>query len=202
MIKQKIASTMIDFFKKQLLTDSQIEELLANSETFDVKKRTVLLNEKEKCNTIYFMHSGVLRAGIHDDDGKDWTHSFYVTEGLRWVSLTSNLLLQQPSDYFIEVLEDARVTAFQIEYFRKLRRSDMQWARFFNCQLMMAFSYLEKKNINHIKFSPEKRYLNFMESYPQLVQTIPQHYIASYIGIAPESLSRIRKRIQDNVLQN
>ena len=78
----------------------------------------------------------------------------------------------------------------------------MAWATFFNCQLMKTFRYLEEKSINTIKLSPEKRYINFVESYPRLVQNIPQHYIASYIGVAPESLSRIRKRIQDGALQN
>jgi CRP-like cAMP-binding protein len=193
---------MIDFLKKEQLTDSQIKQLLEGSETFDVKKRTILLKEKEKSNTIYFVHSGVLRAGVHDGDAKDWTHCFFAPEGLRWVGLTSNNLLKRSSDCFIEVLEDAKITAFSIDSFRELRRSNMVWATFFNCQLMKTFRYLEEKGINTIKLSPEKRYIHFVESYPRLVQNIPQHYIASYIGVAPESLSRIRKRIQDSALQN
>jgi CRP-like cAMP-binding protein len=193
---------MIDFLKKEQLTDSQIKQLLEGSETFDVKKRTILLKEKEKSNTIYFVHSGVLRAGVHDGDAKDWTHCFFSPEGLHWVGLTSNNLLKRSSDCFIEVLEDAKITAFSIETLRELRRSNMAWATFFNCQLMKTFRFLEEKSINTIKLSPEKRYINFVESYPRLVQNIPQHYIASYIGVAPESLSRIRKRIQDGALQN
>jgi CRP-like cAMP-binding protein len=193
---------MIDFLKKEQLTDSQIKQLLEGAETFEVKKRTILLKEKEKSDTIYFVHSGVLRAGIHDTDAKDWTHCFFAPEGLHWIGLTSNNFLKRSSDCFIEVLEDAKLTAFSMDYLRGLRRSNIMWANFFNCQLMKTFRFLEEKTIDAIKLSPEKRYINFVEAYPKLVQNIPQHYIASFIGIAPESLSRIRKRIQDSALQN
>jgi CRP-like cAMP-binding protein len=191
---------MIHFLKKQRLTEAQITELLANSETFNVKKRTILLKEGDTCSHIYFVHSGILRAGIHDEETKDWTQCFYSSETLRWAGLSSNCLLRKPSDYFIEVLEDAQITAFPVHHFRQLRQSNLEWARFFECQLMTVFNYLERKSINHFKFTPEKRYLVFMETYPQIVQSIPQHYIASYIGIVPESLSRIRKRLNENAV--
>jgi CRP-like cAMP-binding protein len=193
---------MIDFLKKEQLTDSQIKQLLEGSETFDAKKRTILLKEKEKSTTIYFVHSGVLRVGVHDEDAKDWTHCFFTPEGLRWVGLTADNLMKRSSSCFLEVLEDSKITAFSIDYIRELRRSNLEWANFFNCQLMKTFRFLETKTIDTIKLSPEKRYINFVEAYPKLVQNIPQHYIASFIGVAPESLSRIRKRIQDSALQN
>jgi CRP/FNR family transcriptional regulator, anaerobic regulatory protein len=186
---------MIDFLKKQRLSETQISELLSKSEIIDTKKKTILLKEGEICTHIYFVQSGILRAAVHDEDSRDWTHCFYSPEGLTWAGLSSNSLLQRPSDYFIEVLEDAKIIAFPVTYFRELRRSNMQWARFFQCQLMDTFHYLEQKSIKQVKFSPEKRYLAFTKMYPKLVQSIPQHYIASYIGVLPESLSRIRKRL-------
>jgi CRP-like cAMP-binding protein len=189
---------MIDFLKKEELTEAQITELLAKSETYEVKKRTILLKENEVSNQVLFVHSGILRTGIHDEDAKDWTHCFYSQEGQRWVGLSANNLLQRPSNYFIEVLEDAKITAFPVEHFRLLRRSDLQWGRFFNCQLMKASHYLEQKEINNIKLSPEKRYVEFIKNNLIISQAIPQHYIASYIGIAPESLSRIRRRLNES----
>jgi CRP-like cAMP-binding protein len=186
---------MIDFLKKQRLSETQISELLSKSEIIDTKKKTILLKEGEIGTHIYFVQSGILRAAVHDEDKRDWTHCFYSPEGLMWAGLSSNCLLQKPSDYFIEVLEDAKIIAFPVAYFRELRRSNMQWARFFNCQLMDSFQYLEQKSIRQVKFSPEKRYMDFTAKYPKLVQSIPQHYIASYIGVLPESLSRIRKRL-------
>jgi CRP-like cAMP-binding protein len=191
---------MISYLKKHHLTETQIAEFLANSETFSVKKRTILLQEGDVCQYIYFVHKGVLRAGIHDEETKNWTQSFYASEGLRWAGLSSDCLCQLPSDYFIEVLEDAKITAFPVAHFQKLRESNTAWAAFFNRQLMHVFKYLEQKNINHFKYDPEKRYLVFTEDYPQIVQSIPQHYIASYIGVVPESLSRIRKRLNESVI--
>ncbi len=190
---------MIDFLKKQGLNEAQIDELLSISETFNVRKKVILLREKEVSSRIYFIHSGVLRAGFQDEETKDWTHCFYTAEGLRWAGLSSNALLYKPSEYFIEVLEDARITSFPLDHFRQLRRSNKAWARFFQCQLLDAFSNLEQKCINQYKYSPEKRYLDFIETNPQVFQSIPQHYIASYIGIVPESLSRIRKRLNIQV---
>jgi CRP/FNR family transcriptional regulator, anaerobic regulatory protein len=186
---------MIDFLKKQRLSETQICELLSKSETIEAKKKTILIKEGDIGTHIYFVKSGILRAAVHDEDRRDWTHCFYSPEGLMWAGLSFNCLLQKPSDYFIEVLEDAKIIAFPVAYFRELRRSNMQWARFFNCQLMETFHYLEQKSIRQVKFTPEKRYQDFTEKYPQLVQSIPQHYIASYIGVLPESLSKIRKRL-------
>jgi CRP-like cAMP-binding protein len=191
---------MIDFLKKQRLSETQIRELLSKSEIIDIKKKTILLKEGDICTRIYFVQNGILRAAVHDQDSRDWTHCFYSPEGLMWAGLSSNSLLQKPSDYFIEVLEDAKIIAFPVSHFRELRKSNMQWARFFQCQLMDIFHYLEQKSIQQVKFSPEKRYQVFTEKYPKLVQSIPQHYIASYIGVLPESLSRIRKRLNVYVL--
>ncbi len=191
---------MINFLKKQGLTEAQIVELLGNSETLYLKKRTILLKEKDIGRQVYFVKSGILRAGIHEEETKDWTHFFYSSEGLMWAGLSSNALLQKPSDYFIEVLEDAEVIAFDLNYLRQLRSTSRAWSRFFNCQLMTVFDYLENRNLNQLKYSPEKRYLAFIDTYPKIAQSIPQHYIANYIGVVPESLSRIRKRLNDSVI--
>jgi CRP-like cAMP-binding protein len=191
---------MVNFLKKQRLTAAQIDELMANSKTFVAKKRTILVKEGELCSHIYFVKTGILRAGVHNEETKDWTHCFYSPEGLAWAGLCSNCLLQKPSDYFLEVLEDAEIVAFSATYLRQLRKSNLAWARFFTCQLLRNFDYLQEKNIERLKLTPEKRYLAFMKAYPKIVQSIPQHYIASYLGIAPESLSRIRKRLNDYAL--
>ncbi len=188
---------MINFLKKHQLSEAQIGEFLLKSETFDAKKRTILLKEGDICQHIYFVQSGILRAGIHDETNKDWTHCFYSPEGLVWAGLATNCMGKKPSEYFIEVLEDAKITAFPVEYIRQLRRKDMFWSRFIMCQIINNLDYLERKNVNQLKFSPEKRYLTFMDMYPKIVQSIPQHYIASYIGVVPESLSRIRKRLNE-----
>jgi CRP/FNR family transcriptional regulator, anaerobic regulatory protein len=191
---------MIHFLRKQRLTEAQIAELMANSETFIAKKRTILVKEGEICKYIYFVQSGILRAGVHDEETKDWTHCFYSSEGLAWAGLSSNCILQKPSDYFLEVLEDAQIVAFSTTYLRELRKSNMAWSSFFTCQLLKNFDYLKEKSIQKLKLTPEKRYLAFMKTHPIITQSIPQHYIASYIGIAPESLSRIRKRLNEYAL--
>jgi CRP-like cAMP-binding protein len=191
---------MIDFLKKQKLTAPQIAELMANSETFSAKKRTILVKEGEICDKIYFVQSGILRAGVHDENSKDWTHCFYSSEGLRWAGVTSTFFSQKPCDYFIEVLENAEITAFSATYLKELRRSTVEWSHIFTCQLLANFDYLQGKSIEKLKLSPERRYKGFTKAYPKLVQSIPQHYIASYLGVAPESLSRIRKRINEYAL--
>ncbi len=186
---------MVDFLKKQQLTNNQISELLANAQILNVKKHTILLKEKEKANRIYFVESGILRSGIHKDESKNCTYCFYSPEGLRWAGLSANSLLRKPSDYFIEVLEDAQIISFDLIYFQKLRHTNLEWANFFQCQLLTVYSYLEQKSVNQLKLSPEERYLAFIETNPTIIKNIPLHYIASYIGVVPESLSRIRRRL-------
>jgi CRP-like cAMP-binding protein len=186
---------MINFLKTQQLSEQQINQLLSKSETLKVPKRTILIKENELCTHIYFMQSGILRAGIHDANNKDWTQSFFHPDGLKWAGLSHKCLHQKNSDFFIEVLEDAEITSFPIAFLRELRHSNPLWARFLNCQVMTVFQFLEQKSMDSVRYSPEKRYLAFSEAHPKIIQNVPLFHVASYLGIAPESLSRIRKRL-------
>lgn len=189
---------MLDFLKKQQLTNAQIAELLVDAQTLYAKKNTILLKEKEKANRIFLLKK-VFYVLVFTTTNQKVGHIVSIHpkgyDGLRWAGLSANSLLRMPSDYFIEVLEDAQIISFNFEYFRKLRLSNLEWASFFQCQLLTVFNYLERKSVNQLKLSPEKRYLAFMEANPTLMKSVPLHYIASYIDVVPESLSRIRRRL-------
>jgi CRP/FNR family transcriptional regulator, anaerobic regulatory protein len=186
---------MIDFLKTQQLSEPYIKQLLANSRTFKVPKRTILLKENNISTHVYFVQSGILRTGIRDANNKEWTQYFFQAEGLRWAGISHKCLNGMESDIFIEVMEDAEITAFPIEFLRELWLSNTQWVKFFNCQMMPTLRFGEQKNIESVKYSPEKRYLDFVETQPQIIQNIPLIHIASYLGMTPESLSRIRKKL-------
>jgi CRP-like cAMP-binding protein len=186
---------MINFLKTQQLSELYIKQLLANSKTYIVPKRTILLEENSICTHIYFVQSGILRTGIRDTNNKEWTQHFFHAEGLRWTCISHKCLNGMESDVFIEVMEDAEITAFPIEFLHELWYSNTEWVRFMNCQMMPVRRLDEQKNIENVKYSPEKRYLDFVETQPEIIQNVPLLHIASYLGMTPESLSRIRKKL-------
>ncbi|MGX5856017.1 Crp/Fnr family transcriptional regulator [Dyadobacter jiangsuensis] len=177
---------------KQTIDESKEWEALSSYFVLrEVAARTVLLREGEISKTMFFIKSGCLRTWINHD-GKEITTQFFF-EGDS-VSSIESFRTNQPSLYNIESLEPCILQTISQRDFQTvinnsaaLRKSfeDRLFARLFQTQ-QLAFSYL--------KNNPEKRYQELIQQYPHIVQRVPQHYIASYLGITAVSLSRIRNR--------
>lgn len=139
-----------------------------------VPENTTLLYEGEVADKIYFIKKGALRLW-NNDDGKDITFQFFF-EG-QIVASYESFHLGKPSIFTIETIENTDLLVLEK---RKLEH------------LLAYTEYF----LSRIKESPEKRYISLLEKRPELVRRVPDHYIASFLGITPVSLSRIKKRIK------
>lgn len=170
----------------------------AFSEILEVKqfkKKAFLLQEGQICSKVSFVNSGCMRL-FYNVDGVENTVQFFFTNS--WHTDYSSFLTGQPTIENMQALEPCEVVQFRKADLYKLYNIYPVFDRVGRVMAENAFLSLSKLNKMLTNEEPEQRYLNLLQQRPELVERIPQHYIASYLGIKPESLSRIRKRIFQN----
>lgn len=184
---------LFDFIAKYVsLTDEEKNAILSLKIFHSVKKGTILLNEGQKSQESYFVLNGCIRTYYVLDDGEEKTTAFYT----EMEALTPPCVITKtPSDYYISCTEDSLLTISNTEMEAEING---KFPKFEIMCRIMAEEMLAKQTIDFDAFknsSPEQRYLNLLQKRPDLIQRVPQHQLASYLGIKPQSLSRLRARI-------
>ncbi len=159
------------------------------------KKKEFLLRESEICNKVTFINSGCIRL-FYNVEGVENTIQFFF--GGSWYTDYASFLTGQPTLENVQALEDCVVVQFKKGDLYELFDTFSIFDRVGRVMAENAFLSLSMLNRMIANEEPQQRYLNLMKQRPNVVEKIPQHYIASYLGIKPETLSRIRKRIMDN----
>lgn len=161
-----------------------------------IKKEDYFLREGEKSTEIGFVVNGLFRSFYIDDKGNDVTKYFYPEKSTLFSYVA--YLTDKMSAYDIQALEDSRVFV--------IKTADLDLIMENNYQLLLLFKKLldevlimkEEHAINFKMMDNVERYQHFTRQYPTLEHKIKQHQLASYLGITPVSLSRIRKRLKIN----
>lgn len=160
-------------------------------EKLSIPARTILLREGEIAQHVYFIQSGCLRMWVNHNGNEITTQFFF--EGKAIASMES-LLSGQPSDFTLESIEPSTVYVMHKEQFLQLIKEDQNFKDWFNSLLLDRFFYYSKHLLSYLKNKPQERYNELLKKHPEILLRIPQHYIASYLGITSVSLSRIRNR--------
>ena len=158
-----------------------------------IKKRQFLLQEGDVCKHLAFVNSGCLREYTVDQRGDEHIIQFAI-EGW-WISDLTSFLSGNPASHNIDALQDSEVLLLDKSARESLFESVPRMERFFRLLLEGNYVATHKRINDALSASAEERYLTFINTYPQLVEQIPQNQIASYLGITPQSLSRIRKEL-------
>jgi len=183
---------LFDFISKYIsLSDDEKSTLLSLDIFHSVKKGTTLLKEGQNSKESYFVLKGCIRT-YYIIDGEEKTTAFYTEMD----ALTPHCVLSKaPSEYFISCVEDSFLTVsnsdMEVEINSKFPKFEIMCKK-------LSEELLAKERFNFDEFktsSPEQRYLNLLQKRPDLIQRVPQHQLASYLGIKPQSLSRLRARI-------
>ncbi len=158
-----------------------------------VRKRQFLLQEGDVCKFIAYVVRGCLRSYSIDDRGEEHVVQFAIEDW--WISDMNSFLTGEASVYNIDALEDSEVLLLDRQSREALLSDVPEFERFF--RLLMEANYIAShKRINDsLSASAEERYVSFLKTYPVFAQRVSQNQIASYLGITPESLSRIRKQL-------
>ncbi len=148
----------------------------------------------ERPQTIGFIISGILRLYYLNDKGDEFTKAFCVENEM--VAAYSALLLEEPSRLFIEALEDTSLLVAPYESYKRISSGHICW-QIINQKMAEALIIKKEKRESALLMDDAaKRYLQFLEDYPGLEGKVKQYYIASYLGITPVSLSRIRSKLK------
>lgn len=183
---------LFDFIAKYItLTEDEKNALLALDIFKTVKKGTVLLKEGQITNESFFVLKGCIRT-YYIIEGEEKTTAFYTEmEGVTPHCVIS----KSPSEYYINCVEDTILTVSNAEMGEEVNR---KFPKFEIMCRLLSEELLAKQQIDFDEFklsSPEQRYLNLLQKRPDLIQRVPQHQLASFLGIKPQSLSRLRARI-------
>ncbi|SKC09324.1 Crp/Fnr family transcriptional regulator [Dyadobacter psychrophilus] len=183
---------LFDFIAKYIsLTDDEKNAIVSLDIFRSFKKGTTLLKEGQRSNDGYFVLKGCIRT-YYIISGEEKTTAFYT----EMEALTPHCVINKaPSEYYISCVEDTILIIstpdMETEMFSK-------FPKFESLCRILGEELLVKQQINFDEFktsSPEQRYLNLLQKRPDLIQRVPQHQLASYLGIKPQSLSRLRARI-------
>ena len=173
----------------------EISDFMSNATLIKCPKKTVLLREGEINRTFYYITKGTFRAGFTDKETVQHARTFFSYDTSPIMMSYGSFIFQKPSLSFLDTIEEGEAWAWSFDFMSHLQETNFKWLRFFKRQVDGTFALREIKEHQMYTFSAEERYLAFLEQSPNLANRIPLHYIASYIGITPEALSRIRKRI-------
>ena len=190
---------MNDRIKQQLskiidLTDEEFDAFISFIKVKKLKRKEIIFREGEVCKYAYFVNKGCLRY-FFTIDGEQHTGQFFFEN--QWYTDYDSFLTGKPSRLTLEALEPSEIFMFQKEDLEKLYVTTPKFERFGRLMAENAFIGLRNRTEMLANQSPEERYLFLMKQRPKLLERISQHYIASYLGIKPQSLSRIRKRISE-----
>lgn len=175
------------------LSDSEIEIFLSNISPKRFKKGTFLLKEGEFSDNCYYVLNGCVRQFHFDKNGEEKTTEFYTeNQAITPFKIYSDKV---PSKFNLECIEDSFMTVSNPSIENEMYKNFPGLESITHKMMEKDFGNLQDDYVNFISSSPEQRYLNLLNKRPYLFHRAPNYQIASYLGITPESLSRIKRRV-------
>jgi CRP-like cAMP-binding protein len=181
------------FDEKIELTESE-REIIKNFLTpKKLRKKQYLLQEGDVCKAISFVEKGALKEYSVDESGNEHIIQFAL-EG--WtISDLYSFMTGEPATYNIDALEDSELVLISKSAHDEILKKVPKYESYIRTLLTGAYLAMQKRITSLISLSLEERYINFTSVYPDIVQRVPQHMIASYMGLKPETLSRLRRKM-------
>lgn len=176
--------------EKEDFSDLELDLIESVAIPRHLRKHQYLLQEGDVCKHSSFVVKGLLKAYHVDDKGVEHIVQFAPED--HWTGDRESLESGNPSKLNIDAIEDSDVIMFKQEDLKMLQKEIPGFNRMTAQITIKNVLTLEGRIHANITLSTEEKYYQFLEQHPQLIQRIPQHMIASYIGVSPETLSRVR----------
>jgi len=178
---------------KVLLNDQDKEAIASFFVPRKLRKRQYLLQEGDVCKYLAFVAQGLLRTYNIDDKGSEHM-SIFGWQGW-WLSDFNSFLNAEPSVFNIDAIEDSEVLLISLTDYNQLTLTVPLMDRYFRILYQNSLVTKERRLMSSITHTAEEKYLQLLASNPEMIERIPVTMIASYLGIARETLSRIRKNL-------
>ena len=167
--------------------------LAMTPEVHVLRKGDALFRQGEQSERLYFLNSGLVRYFSVSEEGKEYTQS--LAKAPRVIGSTRAMTTGAPVQFAIEALQDAVAISFHWPAFIQTMQSDLAFMQAYAKFLTDLFIYKEEKESMMVRQSATLRYVGFCADYPELKDALTKQQIASYLGITPVALSRIRGRL-------
>lgn len=179
--------------EKVILTEADKETIQTFFVSKKLRKRQYLLQEGDVCKNLTFIAKGLLRTYNVDEKG-DEHMSVFGWEGW-WLSDFNSFLTGDPAVFNIDAIEDSELLLISRADYESLTLSVPIMDRYFRILYQNSIVTKERRLMSSITHSAEEKYVQLTQSNPKMIERVPQNLIASYLGIAPETLSRIKKNL-------
>jgi len=193
LISENILESLREFVSRFIQRDEQLfDTLISNFEYRTVARKELLLETGKTANKIFFLSDGFVRFFHYKKDGTEVTSDFYFAPG--FITSFTSFIEQKPSIVNIQAMVKMDVLFIKYSDLMALYDKEHKVERLGRLLAEQVFITSEKHLLSFLNESPQDRYLWLMKEYPEYIKNIPLHYLASYLGITAESLSRIRNR--------
>jgi CRP/FNR family transcriptional regulator, anaerobic regulatory protein len=185
---------LINSISELIPLDNPDKELvMKHFKPLHIKKDTILVDIGDYSNQAYFINSGYLRYYKNLESGEEQTIHLF-SQG-NFATAFCSFACNIKSEEVLHSISDAELLCVSKSELEKIYESDMKWQKFGRILMESFLLEKEKRIIDQISLNAQERYIKLLETNPNLIQNVPIQYLASFIGIKPESLSRIRKQI-------
>ncbi|MBK5448831.1 Crp/Fnr family transcriptional regulator [Bacillus sp. TH22] len=178
-------TTLSEEQQRMIVEELQIEEY---------KKGTVLLGQGDVLSKCYFVLKGCVRQHCIDESGKEVTSNFYTEE--QAIANFNHHKQDKLSPHTLTCLEDCLVVVGDLYSEKDMYKKYSQLEEMTRQMIEYNFGEVQEELTLFITSTPEERYKSLLQKRPHLIDRVPQYQLASYLGITPESLSRIKKRLK------
>lgn len=184
---------LAEISKELPLTKLEEDQIKAAFTVKKLRKRQYLIQFGEVFRHLFFVEKGMLRAYLKGEKEEEHVIQF-APEG-SWIPDSFHQLEDMEATYNIDSLEPSEILCIDREAFQELLLKVPKLEKYFRVVMQKRLKALHLRVINYLTHFAEDKYKMFMQVYPEIVQRVPQHMIASYLGIKPETLSRNRKKM-------
>ncbi|MEO3407505.1 Crp/Fnr family transcriptional regulator [Mucilaginibacter sp. CAU 1740] len=175
------------------LTDAEADQICAAMQVKKTRKNQLLIEPPDYCNSENFIVKGCLRLYFLDPEGVEHTLAF-AAEGW-WITDLGSFFTGEPAKYHLEALEDGEILVLRKDKLDELFETIPALNIYFRKLYQNSIVALNERLLNVISTTADERYIRFIKKYPALENRLPQYLIASYLGVTPEFLSKIKARI-------
>jgi CRP-like cAMP-binding protein len=183
----------VEYFSKfATLTGTEKQGIRDGANIQGFLKGTILLKETEVNKKVFFVLKGCVRQ-YHMIDGEEKSANFFTEE--QWVLSLNSLAQNAPAGFFYDCVEDCILMVATTDEYNPMYQAFPRFEAISRLILEKEFSYQQEIQVSYVTDTAERRYLKLLNLKSDLINRVPQYQIASYIGVKPETLSRIRRRI-------
>jgi CRP-like cAMP-binding protein len=176
--------------------EEHFDEFFSQLKSITLEKSEFFLQQEEKCQYIGFVKNGTMRSFYNNENGNDVSFIFHFNN--QFFTDYESILCDKKSKLNIQAIHKSELLLLHKDDLQKLYNKDAYWQEFGRKMTEKLYLDAKKRIEDLLYYTPEKRYKNLLKENPLVFQQIHQKHIASYLGITPQSLSRIRKRISTN----